>query len=579
MSDASVQGTAGINVAADPAGTLHINDILHNYSLTPITAVYNVTPVSSNGCTGTTTPVTITVNPEPVPQAISGRDKICINETNVLYNVSAVSGSTFTWTVDPAVGINTFPFNANAILVNAAAAPGSGNIKVFETNSYSCPGGATTLAVQVWDKAAPETITGNAVVCANSTQVYSVTSRVGSVYSWTVPGGAAIVGDPSANSITIIFANVGGTVSVRETNAAGCVTNHTPLAVTVNPLPTATISGGGTICDGSSVSLAVNFTGTGPYTFTYALNGVSQPPVPTAANPYTLVTTLAGTYTIVNVTDANCTNNGSGSATVTYFPKPTGIISGTAEMCKGNSATLTMSFTGTAPFTFTYTDGTTPVTVTGYLSNIYTVSVSPVISTVYTLASLTDGNTCTGVLSGSAVINVNPPLTLTLSGTNLICYNVNAGAVNMTITGGTAPFGISWTGPSGFTATTQNISSLAAGYYAVAVIDSKGCTANANITLTQPPVLSGSATGTNITCFGANDGTITISGATGGAGTYEFSIDGGSTWQVSPNFAGLAPATYNVMMEDAVNTTCTLTLNGALLLTQPAVLNATVCKD
>ena len=81
------------------------------------------------------------------------------------------------------------------------------------------------------------------------------------------------------------------------------------MAVTVNPLPTATISGGGTICDGASRNLTVTFTGTGPYTFTYALGGVPQPPVATAANPYTLNVTAAGTYTIVNVSDANCTNN------------------------------------------------------------------------------------------------------------------------------------------------------------------------------------------------------------------------------------------------------------------------------
>ena len=317
-----------------------------------------------------------------------------------------------------------------------------------------------------------------AIVCANSTQVYNVTNRVGSVYSWTVPGGAAIIGDPSASSITVIFANVGGTISVRETNAAGCITNHTPKAITVNPLPTATISGGATICDGASRNLSVDFTGTGPYTFTYALNGVPQAPIATASDPYTLNVTAAGTYTIVNVSDANCTNNGTGTTTVSFFPKPTGTISGTAEMCSGGSTTLTMTFTGVAPYTFTYTDGTTPVTVVGHLTNVYTVAVSPLVNTTYTLTSLTDGNTCTGVVSGSAVISVNLPPALTLTGTNLICYNVSTGAVNMAITDGTAPFGYSWTGPSGFTANTQNISSLAAGYYAVVVNDSKGCTGN-----------------------------------------------------------------------------------------------------
>jgi PKD repeat protein len=574
ISDASVQGTAGVNVVADPAGTFHINDQIHNYSAAPIQATYNVTPTSAFGCVGNMVPVIITINPEPIPMPISGRDKICVTDKNIVYNVSAVGGSTFTWTVDPAVGIKTFDFNTNAILIDAAAVAGSGNIIVTETNSFTCTGDASAMSVQVYAQPVPEPITGNLVVCANSTNIYSVTARAGSTYSWTVPGGAAIMGDPSASTITVIFANVGGTISVRETNAAGCITNHLPSSVTVNPLPTATISGGGTICSGASRNLSVDFTGTGPYTFTYALNGVPQAPVATASDPYTLNVTAAGTYTIVNVTDANCTNNGTGTTTVTFFPLPTGTISGTAEMCRGASSTLTMSFTGTAPYTFTYTDGTTPVTVVGHLTNVYTATVSPVVSTTYTLTSLTDGNTCTGIVSGSAVLSVNLPPVLTLTGTNLICYNISTGAINMAIADGTAPFGFSWTGPSGFTSSSQNISALAAGYYAVVVNDTKGCTGTANITLTQPPVLNGSAAGTNITCFGANDGTITISGASGGTGTYEFTVDGGGIWQAAPVFSSLIPGSYNVMMRDAVNPTCILPLNGALQLTQPTAITA-----
>ena len=574
ISDLSVQGTAGVNVPADPAGTLQITDQIHNYSAAPIQATYNITPISQFGCAGTTVPVIITINPEPIPQPISGRDKICVTDKNIVYNVSAVGGSTFHWTVDATVGTKTFDFNTNAILIDAAAAAGSGNIIVTETNSFGCAGDASAMSVQVYAQPAAEVIAGNSVVCANSTNIYSVTARAGSIYNWTVPGGAAIMGDPSAASITVIFANVGGTILVRETNAAGCVTNHQAKNVTVNPLPTATISGGATICNGASRNLTVNFTGTGPYTFTYALNGVPQAPVATAANPYTLTVNQAGTYTIVNVSDANCTNNGTGTTTVSFFPQPTGTISGTAEMCRGGSATLTLSFTGTAPYTFTYTDGTTPVTVVGNLTNVYTVSVSPLLNTTYTLTSLTDGNTCTGVVSGSAVISVNIPPTLTLTGTNLICYNVNTGAVNMAIAGGTAPFGFSWTGPSSYTANTQNITLLASGYYAVVVTDSKGCTGTANITLTQPPVLSGSAAGTNITCFGAADGTITISGIGGGAGTYEFTINGGAPWQASPNFTALSPGTYNVMMRDALNPTCIEVLNNSLLLTQPTAITA-----
>ena len=77
-----------------------------------------------------------------------------------------------------------------------------------------------------------EPVTGPSDICANSTQVYSVTPRAGSVYSWTIPGGAAIMGDPSGASISVVFANVGGIITCRETNIAGCITDHNPLTVT-----------------------------------------------------------------------------------------------------------------------------------------------------------------------------------------------------------------------------------------------------------------------------------------------------------------------------------------------------------
>ena len=89
---------------------------------------------------------------------ISGRDKICVTDKNVVYNVTAVPGSTFHWTVAAAVGTKTFDFNANAILIDAAAVAGSGNITVYETNSYVCNGDTSFLPVQVYSVPAPENI-------------------------------------------------------------------------------------------------------------------------------------------------------------------------------------------------------------------------------------------------------------------------------------------------------------------------------------------------------------------------------------------------------------------------------------
>lgn len=95
-------------------------------------------------------------------------------------------------------------------------------------------------------------------------------------------------------------------------------------------------------------------------------------------------------------------------------------------------------------------------------------------------------------------------------------------------------------------------------------------------TITEPGGLSATVASTNITCYGASNGTITISSPTGGYGTYEYSINGGGSWQSSGSFSSLSPSTYDVRVRDAANTSNTATLNGSLTLTQPTVLNATV---
>ena len=579
MSDASVQGTNGINVAADPAGKIHINDIIVNASGVPITATYNITPLSSHGCLGTTIPVVIIVNPEPVPKPISGRDRICAGEVNLVYNTVPAPGSIFHWTVDPMIGTKVFDYNTNAIIINASSTGGSGNITMYETNSYTCTGIPSLLAVQTSPISVPENISGPTEICAFSTQVYGVTFHPGSVYNWSIPGGASITGYPSASSITIVFGSTGGTITVSEINPAGCITIHNPMTVAVRPLPTATISGQGTICESNSLGLNIDFTGSGPYIFTYAINGVTQVPISTPSDPYTLNATQEGTYTIVSVSDAiGCSNTGYESAPVSHFPTPTGVIAGGTEICTDSSTVISMVFTGTSPFTFTYSDGTTPFTVPNYPNSVYTVNVSPDVTSTYSLLSLTDANGCTGTLSGSAVVTVNLPPTLNLYGTNLSCNNLNTGAIDLTATGN-GPLSFSWFGPDGFISNTEDISGLRAGYYNVSVRDTKGCFSGGSVTLTESAALSATITSSVITCNGAADGTISISEPTGGSGVYEYSINGGASWQRSGSFTGLIPGTYNVQIRDGSYPVCIRILNNGLVITEPSVLSATLVKS
>jgi len=104
-------------------------------------------------------------------------------------------------------------------------------------------------------------------------------------------------------------------------------------------------------------------------------------------------------------------------------------------MCGGASTTLTMTFTGTAPYTFVYTDGT-HTSYSPQLASFGLYSISfPGCHNYLFSCFLTDGNSCSGTLSGSAVVTINTVPVLILTGTNLTCNNDNSGAVDLTATG------------------------------------------------------------------------------------------------------------------------------------------------
>ncbi len=577
MSDGSIQGSTGTNVAADPAGTLHITDVFENYGITPITATYTVTPYSSFGCAGTPVNVVITVNPEPAASVITGDDMLCTNQTNIIYTVPLTPGSSYIWIVPASVGTKVFDANSNAIIINAAAAAGSGTITVTETNSYGCTGPAGSFDVDVMAPSPVSTITGDDIVCALETGVYSVPDNAGSIYTWALPTGAALIGDPSAASITITFGTVSGNISVREVNAAGCITNHNPLAVTVRPLPTAIISNSGTICVEDTHPINISLTGTAPWSVIYAINGADQPAINIAASPYTLNANSAGNYTITSVTDASgCSNTGIGNATVSYFPVPSATISGDVAICNGQSATITITLTGAAPYDFIYTDGVTPVTVTNHPVNVYTFTVAPAAAVTYTLVSTEDNNGCTGTISGSAAVTINAQPVLSFAVTDLLCNGDNSGAIDLTVTG-SASNNFAWMGPDGFTAGTEDISGIKAGLYNVTVTSSDGCVASGQATVFQPALLTLTSTGNMILlCNGDPTGAGSFTAA-GGTAPYTFSP------LVNTAGATLTPGASSVAVTDAGGGTITVQVSDAnnctaeatIIVTEPPALNLT----
>jgi gliding motility-associated-like protein len=147
------------------------------------------------------------------------------------------------------------------------------------------------------------------------------------------------------------------------------------VTVTVNSLPSATISGGATLCaDGSTAQIDINANGIPPYNIIYsdgfnniALNGISS--------PYNFQTNTAGTYTLNSITDLNgCAGNVSGVAIIVVNPLPIASFSFMPQPVDINNPTVyfTDLSSGHVAGVYDFGDGITePTMLGGQLSHTY----------------------------------------------------------------------------------------------------------------------------------------------------------------------------------------------------------------
>src|SRR5207237_7542722 len=119
--------------------------------------------------------------------------------------------------------------------------------------------------------------------------------------------------------------------------------------------------------------------------------------------------------------------------------------------------------------------------------------------------------------------------------------------IDITASGGTCPYTYLWSDNS----TAEDRTGLGAGTYSVVVKDANNCSVtSANVTITEPSQIVVAIDGsTNVTCFGAANGTISIT-ASGGTGPHTYLWSDNST---SEDRTGLGAGTYSVVVKDANN--------------------------
>ncbi|GAB4286321.1 MAG: hypothetical protein Kow0068_11880 [Marinilabiliales bacterium] len=266
----------------------------------------------------------------------------------------------------------------------------------------------------------------------------------------------------------------------------------------------------------------------------------------------------AGTYT-VTVTDGNGCTATSSAMTIT---EPSAISidseSSTDITCNGlNDGTITVTASGGSG-TLSYdigSGGQATGNFTGLSAGTYTVTV-------------TDGNGCTAT---SSAMTITEPSAIALSETHtdVTTCGGSDGTIDLTVSGGIPGYSYSWTGPSSFTATTEDLTGLIAGAYIVTVTDANLCENTLTVSISEvgAPTVS-LISQTDVLCYGDCTGDATIN-VSGGTSPYTY------TWSNNDNTPyadSLCAGTYTVTVVDFSNCTAITSVT----ITEPAQISVTM---
>jgi gliding motility-associated-like protein len=482
---------------------------------------YSLSLTDANGCVSTTS-VTVLGQPTVVSHTITPSVLLCFNDCNgsVTENLSGGTAPyTFTWT--PAGHVTT---TASPNSTYSGLCAGTYTVRTKDANG--CKDSATATIINPLQLTAVKSpVTGSVNInclntCDGTIGVTSVSGGTGTyTFSWAPAGGVV---SSTANSST--YSGLCGTVAGKTytctiTDGNNCTLTKT-FTVTAPPALSHTITGTNPKCivgQGVSVGSATvtESGGASPYVFSWAAAGGTQSAP--GANPNTYSNIGPGTYTAY-VTDFNGCKD---SATIVINPASavTGTITATTDpTCPNlNNGKLCVTAGGGVPG---YAYNWSPIGGTGNCTTP-TLTVTPGGTSNYSVV-ITDANTCTVSVTGT--ITSPPQATISSSVTNPMCFGVCNGSATLTPVGAT-PFSYAW---SCTPTTTNTISGQCGGTTCnYTVTDGNGCKYNGSVPFVSPPAITATKsplTGSvNINCLSVCDGTVGVTGVSGGTAPYTFS--------------------------------------------------------
>lgn len=517
------------------------------------TTTYWVRRVDASPCNIPTEGVTLTVDVatrSTQPTTMTGGGTVCSGSPVTL----TVSGGThgtnavYEWGVGYSGGVNIIPGETgSSITIYPTVTSGYWVRRVDSSPCNYATGQINTTVTVTGTSTAPTSISGASELCSGSgTNLTAVGGTTGTNgrFQWgtgSVIGSNIISGQ--TNSTYYVNPTTTTTYWVRRVDSSPCTSTtdgvtHTITVITPSTI-VSSISGGGTVCSGSEVTLTANGGtlgtnseyqwGTGNSAGSNILVGETEQSI--TVNP-----TATTTYWVRRIDTETClSTTGQRTTTVTIAAVSTAptTVSGTATICAGNSTTLTASG-GTLVAGGSYQWGTGSEVGENILSTQTSSSfvVSPTETTTYWVRRI--DNPCTNITAGktytvTVATRSTAPTSIT-SSTTTVCSGT---AIALTAEGGThaATANYQWgTGSvigsnviSGQTNSTYTPSPTATTTYWVRRVDVSPCAGyttgvTLTITVATNSIASSNITGNYTICAGDST-TLTSSGGTLTAGS------------------------------------------------------------
>jgi len=364
----------------------------------------------------------------------------------------------------------------------------------------------------------------------------------------TVPAGAGLPPftyalNGAAPVPTNVFTGVpAGAHIVVVRDAAGC---SFTVNDTVDAPPPFTASSA-TTASGCNPTGSVTITvaqGQGVAPFTYSLNGGAPQP------SNTFVNVAAGTYTVVVRDAQGCTTDVP--VTVPALPALTATATTTPSGCTpSGSITITVpAGIGVAPFQYQLGTGSTQA------SNTFT----PIGPGTYDL-TVRDAVGCS--FTFTATIAQPAPLVATVRVNTPSCDAATNGSAIVQPQNGVAPF--EFRIGNGPWQLSDSFPALGAGTYDFFFRDASGCVSVAIPATVNPgPQITATAVTTAVSCFGANNGTATLTLSANAIAPFQFSLDNFATTQASSLINGLVSGPHTIWFRDAAGCSNTLSITVA----------------